>query len=107
MITDIDESKTLTKHISCKCKRRFGGKKYKSNQCWNNGKCLCGYKKINVYEKNYIWNPATCNCKNGKYLANFVDKIICDEIIDVKETNFNEKNITFKTQSFYMYLSFY
>ena len=26
MITDIDESKTLTKHISCKCKRRFGGK---------------------------------------------------------------------------------
>ena len=56
MITDIDESKTLTKHISCKCKRRFDGKKYKSNQRWNNGKCLCGY-----------------------------------EIIDVKETNFNEK----------------
>ena len=107
MITDIDESKTLTKHISCKCKRRFGGKKYKSNQCWNNGKRLCGCKKINVYEQNYIWNPATCNCKNGKYLTNFVDKIICDEIIDVKETNFNEKNITFKTQSFYMYLSFH
>ena len=32
MITDIDELKTLTKHISCKCKRRFDGKKYKSNQ---------------------------------------------------------------------------
>ena len=25
-----------------------------------------------------------------------MDKIICDEIIDVKETNFNEKNITCK-----------
>ena len=28
-----------------------------------------------------------------KYIMN---KIICDEIIDVKETNFNEKNITCK-----------
>ena len=33
-----------------------------------------------------------------------MDKIICDEIIDVKETNFNEKNITCKTQSFYILL---
>ena len=32
--------------------------------------------------------------------------IICDEIIDVKETNFNEKNITCKTQSFYILLTF-
>ena len=35
-----------------------------------------------------------------------MDKIICDEIIDVKETNFNEKNITCKTQSFYILLTF-
>ena len=27
-----------------------------------------------------------------KYLASIVDKIICDEIADVKETNFYEKN---------------
>ena len=26
MITEIDESKTLTKHISCGCKCRFDGK---------------------------------------------------------------------------------
>ena len=32
--------------------------------------------------------------------------IICDEIIDVKETNFNEKNITFETQNFYILLAF-
>ena len=32
--------------------------------------------------------------------------IICDEVIDVKETNFNEKNITCKTQSFYILLTF-
>ena len=35
-----------------------------------------------------------------------MDKIICDEIIDVKETNFNEKNITCKAQSFYILLTF-
>ena len=27
-----------------------------------------------------------------------MDKIICDEIIDVTDTNFNEKNMPFKTQ---------
>ena len=35
-----------------------------------------------------------------------MDKIICDEIIDVKETNFNEKNVTCNTQSFYILLIF-
>ena len=33
-------------------------------------------------------------CKNGKYLASIIDKVIYDKIIDVKETNSNEKNIT-------------
>ena len=27
--------------------------------------------------------------KNGKYLTSIMDKIICDEIVDVKEMNFN------------------
>ena len=31
MITEIIESKILTKHISCKCKCKFGGRKYNSN----------------------------------------------------------------------------
>ena len=35
-----------------------------------------------------------------------MDKIICNEIIDVKETNFSEQNITCKTQSFYILLTF-
>ena len=32
-------------------------------------------------------------------------KLICDEIIDVKETNFNEKNITYETQNLYILLT--
>ena len=38
MIIGINESKTLTKHISCKCKCRFEGKKCNSYQWWNNDK---------------------------------------------------------------------
>ena len=91
MITGINKSKTLTKHISCECKCRFDGKKCNSNQWWSNDKCPCECKKINVCEKDYVWNPAKCNCENGKSLASIADKFICDEIIDVKETNFNEK----------------
>ena len=29
--------------------------------------------------------------QNGKYLASDIDKIICHEIIDTEEPNFNEK----------------
>ena len=35
MITGINESKTLTKHISCECKCKFDGRKCNSNQWWN------------------------------------------------------------------------
>ena len=37
MITGINESETLAKDISCKCK--FDGTKCYSNHWWNNNKC--------------------------------------------------------------------
>ena len=27
-------------------------------------------------QKTYIWNPATCSCKNCKYLANIMDDFV-------------------------------
>ena len=39
MITEIIESKTLAKHISCECKCKLDGTKCNSNQWWNNNKC--------------------------------------------------------------------
>ena len=84
-------------------------KKCNSNQWWNNDKCRCECKKTQVCEQDYVWNPATCNCKHGKYLASIMDDsvIVCDEIKNVKETNFNEKNITCKTQNFYILLNLF
>ena len=30
-------------------------------------------KKNHICEKDCIWNPATCSCKNGKNLASIID----------------------------------
>ena len=45
MITRINNSKILTKYVSCKYKCEFDSRKCNSNQTWNNDKCRCGYKK--------------------------------------------------------------
>ena len=44
MITGINGSKTLTKHISCKCEFKFNGAKFNLNQNWNKNKCRCECK---------------------------------------------------------------
>ena len=41
------------------------GKKYNSDQWWNNNKCQCECKKRHVCEKDCIWNPSTYNCENS------------------------------------------
>ena len=55
MITEINESKTLIKHISCKCICRFDGRKLNSDQWRNNNKCWCEYKKNHVCEKKIVF----------------------------------------------------
>ena len=69
------KSKTLIKHISSKCKCKFDSRKYIPNQKSNIYKCRCACenpKNHDVCEKDYIGNPATCSCENGKYLASIV-----------------------------------
>ena len=36
---------------------------------------------MSVCEKDYVCNPATCNCENGKYLASIMNDsaILCNE----------------------------
>ena len=54
IITGINESKTLTKHISCECKCKLDGTKCNSNQWWNNNNCRCECKKRYMCEKDYV-----------------------------------------------------
>ena len=65
--------------------------KCNSNQKWNSNKCRRereNAKKQNVCEKNHILNPATCSCKNGKYVGSITDNsvIMCDGIIEEAKT---------------------
>ena len=68
--------------------------------------------KYRTCEKDHIWNPATCSCKNCKYLSSTNNDlaITCDEIInlEIKTTprNFYEKKITRKTHYFYVLIAF-
>ena len=97
MITVINQSKTLTKNISCDCKCKLDGTKCMLNQWWNNNIFRCECKKHRICKKDYVWNPATCNCENGKCLASIMDDsaIMCDESSDKETkiilTNFNKK----------------
>ena len=64
----------------------------------------------------YIWNPSTCICENGKYLESTTDEsiITCDEIIDTVRheseksiaINFNDKNGICKMDNLYILLAF-
>ena len=41
-------------------------------------------KNVYACEKDYVWNPSTCNCVNGKYIASIIDDsaIMFDEVIE-------------------------
>ena len=71
IITGLNRSKALRKHISCECKCRSYERKCVSDQWWNSDKCQCECKKLHVCEKYYVWNPATCNCEKCKKLGKY------------------------------------
>ena len=53
MATKINETKILTKHISCDCKRKFDSATCNSNQKWNNETCRCKCKDYHKCKKDY------------------------------------------------------
>ena len=63
-------------------------------------------------KKDYLWNPGTCSCENGRYLASIMDDWVmtCDKIFEEETktvtTNFNEKNVICKTKNVYILLAF-
>ena len=54
----------------------------------NNNKHQCDHKnpkEHRVCEKGYVWNPAKCSSKNGKYILSITGNSVvkCDDIIDI------------------------
>ena len=106
--------KALSNHISCEYKCKFDGIQINGRITINVDVIV---KKHHIYEKDYIWNPATWSCKNGKYLASIINHsvITCDEIISSynKETKaiskkFNKKKATCKKSKISIfYLQFF
>ena len=54
MIANINESKTLVKHISYDCKCKFSSATCNSNQKWNNETCHCECDNHSMCKKDYI-----------------------------------------------------
>ena len=57
-----------------------------------------------------IWNPATCVCKNSKYLGSIIHNLVirCDEVIELTKS-ISTKTVPTKNTStnFYTLLAFY
>ena len=115
MITWINELKTLKKHISWERKWKFNGR----NVIQINGGITInvdvGVKNVMYVKRNYICDTFACIWKNGKYLASIMadSSITWVEVLEsyYKETkniptSFNEKKAIYKTQNFYILVTF-
>ena len=72
-ITNKDEPKAMTEHISCDFKCNFNSTTSNSKQKWNNKTSQCECKSYHNCEKHYSWNPSTCIFKNSNYLKSVAD----------------------------------
>ena len=61
-ITNKNEAKPITKHISCDCKCKFNSTTCNSKQKSNNQTCQCEHKNYRQCKQEYSWNPSTCIC---------------------------------------------
>ena len=73
MITNKNEGKTMTNHISCDGKCKFSSTTCNSYQKWDSKTCQCECKNYRTYKKDYSWNlyylnySCSCICENSKY----------------------------------------
>ena len=84
MITNKNEAKAMTEHISCGCKCKFNSPKCNSKQKLNNKTCQCECKNYRKCKKDYSWNPSSCICENSNYLKSIDNTSVteCDAIVN-------------------------
>ena len=88
MITNKNEAKTMTKHISCDCKCKFNSTTYNSNHKWNKKTCPYECKNYRWCRNDCSWNHSICICENSKYLKSIGDTSVieCNEFVTVMDT---------------------
>ena len=101
MITDKDEAKAMTEHISFDCKCKFNSTTCNSNQKWNDKTCQCEYKNYRKCKEDYNWNHSTCICENSEYLKIIADNSVTewDEIIILMDNVSTKKTNTIATKN--------
>ena len=78
LLSQVNETKNVIWHETCKCVCRLTSAVCNSRQIWNSNACICECNddfadKIDCKEE-YMWNPSTCACecdlpcKQGQYL---------------------------------------
>ena len=93
MITNKNEAKATTKHISCDCNCKFDSTTCNSKQKWNNEICQFECKNYCKCKNDYSWNPSTYICENSKYLTSNCMWWNMD-IVPTKMTNTIATNVT-------------
>ena len=91
MITNKNEAKAMTKHISCDYKCKFNSK-------------ICNQVKKQTIKhqceckNDYSWNPSTCICENSSYLKS-TSMTECNEIMSVMDIVSTKKTNIMSTVS--------
>ena len=85
-ITNKNEAKPITKHISCDCKCKFNSTTCNSKQKSNNQTCQCERKNYRQCKQEYSWNPSTCICDSGEIV------IVTDILSTKQEKYYSKKN---------------
>ena len=93
MITNKDEAKAMTEHLSFDCKCKFNSTICNSKQKWNNKICQCECKNYRKCKENYSWSPSRCISENSKYLKGD-EIIIVMDTLSTKRTNTIAANVT-------------
>ena len=101
LIKQLNETRHIVWHETCKCICRLTASVCNNRQRWNDLKCRCKCKKLvekGIYDKRSLFNPSTCECECdrscsiGEYLdykscvgrKTLVDKLVeeCTSVID-------------------------
>ena len=99
VITNKDEAKDMTEHISCDCKCKYNSVTCNWKQKWNNKTWQCECKHYQKCEKDYSLNPSICMCENNKYFKSVANTSVTksDKIVIFMNNLSTKKTNTIST----------